>query len=180
MCFFEVNYSLEDPLKEGMATHSSILAWRTPWTEEPSELWSIGSQRVEHDWSIWTQKAHTGIISNFTLNMRFVRNESKELGVWKKGGGIQPVMIYWAFITRGQKWNETEISAIRSHIPLRSAPSTSSILVDRRIERWKVVCTFKKKTEKTWASLWQLMLWIFIICCEKVIWSPRPTFSNWG
>ena len=108
----------EDPLEEGMATHFNILAWRTPWTEEPSELWSIGSQRVEHDWSIWTQKAHTGIISNFTLNMRFVRNESKELGVWKKGGGIQPVMIYWAFITRGQKWNETEISAIWS-LPFR-------------------------------------------------------------
>ena len=38
----------EDPLKEGMATHSSILAWRIPWTEEPSELQPIGSQRVEH------------------------------------------------------------------------------------------------------------------------------------
>ena len=35
-------------LEEGMATHSSILAWRIPWTEEPGRLWSIGSQRVEH------------------------------------------------------------------------------------------------------------------------------------
>ena len=34
----------EDPLEEGMATHSSIVAWRTPWTEEPGGLWSIGSQ----------------------------------------------------------------------------------------------------------------------------------------
>ena len=33
----------EDPLKEGMATHSSILAWRIPWTEEPGGLQSIGS-----------------------------------------------------------------------------------------------------------------------------------------
>ena len=41
---------LEDPLEEGMATHSSILAWRIPWTEEPGELQFIGSQRVEHDW----------------------------------------------------------------------------------------------------------------------------------
>ena len=39
----------EDPLEEGMATHSSIVAWRTPWTEEPGGLWSIGSQRVEHN-----------------------------------------------------------------------------------------------------------------------------------
>ena len=37
------------PLKEGMATHSNILAWRAPWTEEPGWLQVMGSQRVEHD-----------------------------------------------------------------------------------------------------------------------------------
>ena len=41
----------EDPLEEGMATHSSILPWRIPWTEEPDRLQSMGSQRIEHDWS---------------------------------------------------------------------------------------------------------------------------------
>ena len=39
----------EDPLEEGMATHSSILVWRIPWTEEPGGLPSMGSQRVRHD-----------------------------------------------------------------------------------------------------------------------------------
>ena len=39
----------EGPLEEGMATHSSILAWRIPWTEEPGGLESMGSQRVRHD-----------------------------------------------------------------------------------------------------------------------------------
>ena len=39
----------EDPLEEGMATHTSILAWRIPWTEEPGGLQPIGSQRVRHD-----------------------------------------------------------------------------------------------------------------------------------
>ena len=39
----------EDPLEKGMATHSSILAWRIPWTEEPGKLLSMGSQRVGHD-----------------------------------------------------------------------------------------------------------------------------------
>ena len=39
----------EDPLEEGMATHSSILAWRIPWTEEAGGLQSIGSHRVSHD-----------------------------------------------------------------------------------------------------------------------------------
>ena len=41
----------EDPLEEGIATHSSILAWRIPWTEEPGGLQSKGSQRVKHNWS---------------------------------------------------------------------------------------------------------------------------------
>ena len=39
----------EDPLEEGMATHSSILAWRIPWTNEPGVLQSMESQRVRHD-----------------------------------------------------------------------------------------------------------------------------------
>ena len=45
----------EDPLEEGTATHSSILAWRIPWTEEPGGLGSIGSQRVGHT-EIFTDK----------------------------------------------------------------------------------------------------------------------------
>ena len=39
----------EDPLEEGMATNSSILAWRIPWTEEPGELQSVASQRLRHN-----------------------------------------------------------------------------------------------------------------------------------
>ena len=39
----------EDPLEKRMATHSSILAWGIPWTEEPGGLQSMGSQRVGHD-----------------------------------------------------------------------------------------------------------------------------------
>ena len=39
----------EDPLGKGMVTHSSILAWRILWTEEPGRLQSMGSQTVEHD-----------------------------------------------------------------------------------------------------------------------------------
>ena len=44
----------EDPLEEGMATHSSIFAWKVPWTEEPDRLQPIGSQRVRHDSSDFT------------------------------------------------------------------------------------------------------------------------------
>ena len=53
--------SREDPLEGEMATHSNILAWRIPWTEEPGGLQSMGSQRLGHDRSNLTHthtKAH--------------------------------------------------------------------------------------------------------------------------
>ena len=46
----------EDPLDEGLATHSSILVWRIPWTEEPGGLQFMGLQRVRHNWL-----AHTNL-----------------------------------------------------------------------------------------------------------------------
>ena len=53
-----------DPLEKGLATHSSILAWRIPWTEGPGELQSIGSQRVKHNCATNTEafssKIHDG------------------------------------------------------------------------------------------------------------------------
>ena len=50
----------EDPLEDGMATHSSILAWRIPWTEEPGGLQSWG--RKELDMNEATEHAHTGLL----------------------------------------------------------------------------------------------------------------------
>ena len=41
----------EDAQEKEMTTHSSILAWIIPWTEEPGRLQSVGSQRIEHDWA---------------------------------------------------------------------------------------------------------------------------------
>ena len=42
-------FAEEDPLEKAMATHSSTLAWKIPWTEEPGRLQSMGSQRVRHN-----------------------------------------------------------------------------------------------------------------------------------
>ena len=50
----------EDPLEEEMVTHSSNLAWEIPWTEEPGELWSTGSQRVSHD--LMTKQQHVNYL----------------------------------------------------------------------------------------------------------------------
>ena len=56
----------EDPLEKVMATHSSILAWRIPWTEESGRLQSIGSQKLRHNWQIFT----------FTQYLFFFKNKN--------------------------------------------------------------------------------------------------------
>ena len=58
--------SQEDPLEKRKATHSSILAWRSQWTEEPGELQSMGSQRLGHGW----------VTSTFTFTFRYADNTS--------------------------------------------------------------------------------------------------------
>ena len=54
----------EDPPEEEMATHFSVLAWEIPWTEEPLELQSAGSQRVRHDLATKQQqhRHHNGLV----------------------------------------------------------------------------------------------------------------------
>ena len=76
----------EDPLEKEMATHSSILAWRISWTEEPEGLQSMGSQRVRHN---WRNLAHTQ-----------TRLEIKRCGEvsWKRKLGIGPENILpWSY-----------------------------------------------------------------------------------
>ena len=50
----------KDPLEKEMATHSSILAWRIPWTEGPGELWAMRFQRVRHDFSDYITTTNFG------------------------------------------------------------------------------------------------------------------------
>ena len=64
---------LEDPVEKGMATHSCMLAWRIPWTEEPGRLQSVGSQRVGHNKATNTLRRQRGLgnqlISRFSASM---------------------------------------------------------------------------------------------------------------
>ena len=55
----------EDPLEKKVATHSSILAWKIPWTEDPVRLQPMGSQRVGHDWATNTLTVHSLILDMF-------------------------------------------------------------------------------------------------------------------
>ena len=78
----------EDNPEKGMTTHSSILAWRIPRTEEPGGLQSMGSQRVRHDWATNT--------STFTLGAILRRDGSLcrilfcSLSRW-----VSPLFLYW-------------------------------------------------------------------------------------
>ena len=54
----------EDSLEKEMATHSSILAWRIPWTEQPGGLQSMGSQRVGHDWNDLAHQSVSSVVQS--------------------------------------------------------------------------------------------------------------------
>ena len=60
----------ENPLKKGMATHSSILAWKIPWTEEPGRLQSMGLQRVRQNWATKHTYPSFGQARNLEVNFK--------------------------------------------------------------------------------------------------------------
>ena len=82
----------EGPLEKGMATHSSILAWKISWTEEPGGLQSIGSQRVRHDWN---DLACMHVLKDYCLAaLTLALTSSSDSffgGVWSRGGRTFPL-----------------------------------------------------------------------------------------
>ena len=76
-CFGQ-SLGLEDPLEEGMAAHSSILAWKTPWTEEPGGLQCRGMQRVRHDRSSFT---HTHDLDHLVVVCRNTLKKDRSVRV---------------------------------------------------------------------------------------------------
>ena len=68
----------EDPLEKGTATHSGILAWRIPWTEEPGRLQSWGSQRVGHAWATKEQQ-NSNTVTDLGLVRRLASQASHPL-----------------------------------------------------------------------------------------------------
>ena len=76
----------EDPLEKEMTTHSSILAWRIPWTEEPGRLQSTGSLRVGHDWVTSLSLSCIGEGNDNSLQCSCLENP--------RGGGASWTAIY--------------------------------------------------------------------------------------
>ena len=88
----------EDPLEKEMATHSSILAWRIPWKEEPGGLQSTGLQRVGHDWA-----------TSLSLSWSFF-----------KKCGIVPLDFYY---TLKDKWSKSRRNKSKCSAEVRSSHS---------------------------------------------------------
>ena len=100
-----------------MATHSSILAWRIPWVEEPGGLQSMGSQRVGHDWatslSLWTHMLLGSISTTFEKNIHlciFACTGSSLphaglLELWRVGSSLQ-----WLLLLQGAGSRHTGFS----------------------------------------------------------------------
>ena len=133
----------EDPLEEGMATHSSILAWRIPWTEEPGGLQSIGSQRVRHNWmpgagilhiecilqiAYWVQHFPQHHLSGSGIaQLEFYHCWEQELCPWQRSwgrrlgtckGGIEPQESPWKFSSIYPQTRVCLLSALCFHLHL--------------------------------------------------------------
>ena len=104
----------EDPLEKEMATHSTILAWKIPWTEEPGGLQSMGLQRVGHDWATNTSTLYSCLkwLILYYMNCTSIKKKFKWLHLWLKCLECWWVYSLWWGNSR-EKW------AMRSGILFR-------------------------------------------------------------
>ena len=120
----------EDPLEKGMATHSSILAWRIPWTEHPGGLQSMGSQTVKHDWSdlAHMQFQHVVIIWCFLI-YRFTPTSFFVCSCWQIHPLFYrvPCMLIFMFESNGVIYH---VPLLPVSLPVPSSRSRESFLVD--------------------------------------------------
>ena len=94
----------EDPLEEGVATHSSVLAWSIPWTEEPGGLQAMGSPRVRHDWSVPACSTQADL--QRCLNSHRWTWQSQDSNKGRTGLRICP-LVNWP--ARDQSWQISEV-----------------------------------------------------------------------
>ena len=80
--------SCDNPLEKGMATHSSILAWRIPWIEEAGGLQSMGSQKVTHNWATNTLGQLTELKTVFYILLSgYYKGYNSETAQWRRCRG---------------------------------------------------------------------------------------------
>ena len=96
----------EDPLEKEMATHSSLLAWRIPWMEEPGGQQSMGSQRVGHDWATSLYFFISCTLRFMILDLHMQYNDCVFLGVFQMCNkwqltGSRGTSILWTMSVTG-------------------------------------------------------------------------------
>ena len=96
----------EDPLEKEIATHSSILAWKIPWTEQPNRLWSRGLQRVGQDWacslSLSLSLSHTHTHTHH-LSLLHIPEFTKAMNNESDLNSSQS-LHFWSLLERAAKW----------------------------------------------------------------------------
>ena len=124
----------EDLLEKGIATHSNILAWRIPWTEEPGGLQSMESQRVGHNWATntWLRKHsdHTGLLlskqysspSLFCQHSKALRIQQCE---WMWRETMQEKLWRWKDLNEGR--GMCPRTAVQECTPSRTSLSSQDI-----------------------------------------------------
>ena len=138
----------EDPLEKGMATHSSILAWRIPWTEEPVGLQSMGSQRDWHDWATNTFRHEGSVVGVHRLSCPvacgiFPGQESNLLAGWFSTSGRQGKSPTEYFKCRRYELSKSQkcfLTAFQSRNEKATAASDRVSLKTASMERLRKSC----------------------------------------
>ena len=154
-----------------MATHSSILSWKIPWTEEPGRLQSMGSQRVRHDWvTEHTHKTYNAAqcLALYTV-LQWMKLSFPSL-LFHQGEGLSFKLCHW----RACKYYLTECSAV------------SFILFMKRF--FEVVASERKEPISyrkwnypffhSWSPCWWNLLKLFVTVCDhKLFRQPVPRYN---
>ena len=160
----------EDPLEKGMATHSSILAWRIPWTEEPGGLQFMGSRRVIHNWVTNTHNHWDSHMEQLTgsklgkeyvkavycqpANLTYMQNHKKFWTGWLTSWNqdcqekYQQSQICRWYHSNGRKWRPRESLDESEKVDLKLNVQKMKIMASCPIPPWQM-----EKQRKQWKTI---------------------------
>ena len=133
----------EDPLEKGMTTHSSILAWEIPWTEQPGWLQSIGLQRVGHYWATKHTHTHTHTHTHHTTHTHtHTHTHTRAQGVgydssWAAITGTDRFIRYLQTTSR-RKWKVKLVLQLERAKLVSKSGVSKPIPCDKKFLVWKL------------------------------------------
>ena len=145
----------EDPLEKGMVTHSSIFAWKIPWTEESGQLQSTGSQRVGHNWVTNTQTPEPYMFRCYGLSQYI---EQSRRWVWL----MILVNVNWKSLLPLRIVVKIKLNNSLRHVLWSSAHYNPSVYISYHyccyfIYMDNIIC-LKNKTQTCWLT-WAFISW---------------------